>query len=94
MANTTDSKTDNKETYDPFDPVANGTISLLVSRLEVGRALRDRLDEQDVLALRLVARRTDDPEAPRTTCAWCGEPVDAGDLSAYCPPCGRERGLR
>lgn len=60
--------------------------------VEIARALRDGISEENDLALQVAATR---PEAPaRIGHCICGAEIEAGSLSAYCGPCGRNRGAR
>lgn len=63
-----------------------------MSPTDLARALRDRPDECGDLALQVVAARREAPA--RVGFCICGSPIEAGALSAYCPPCGRDRGER
>lgn len=60
------------------------------TKLEIGRALRDRLDEGSVLALRLLKRPS---RSDLTESCSCGVPLSPEDFGV-CGPCGRNRGVR
>lgn len=60
------------------------------TKLEIGRALRDGLDEGSVLALRLLNRPR---RADLTERCICGVPLSPEDFGV-CGPCGRSRGDR
>lgn len=60
------------------------------AKIEIGRALRDRLDEESVLALRLLNRPR--RVTPSELCI-CGAPLGPDDFGV-CGPCGRDRGAR
>ncbi len=58
--------------------------------VEIGRELRDRLDESSPLALHITTRDVRDSVA--RTCR-CGQTLD-DPTSELCGPCGRDRGAR
>lgn len=61
----------------------------MTSRIEQARELRDRIDEQSMIALILSGK----PQGKRSGFCWCGAPVSADDFGV-CGPCGRDRGER
>ncbi len=60
------------------------------ARIHLAREIRDRLHEENYLALHLAA--TDTPQSIAGQCQ-CGAPLD-DPTSDRCGPCGRDSGAR